>query len=187
MTSRQSFRWSYQLQDVSVNNIRLVQHICRSRWYITGRVKQSWRRPRGTHRGDSGGFLWNLYAFLFCSAWVEILPSFNNFLDTHTNPRGHTSHHMLQVDDTLPSSMTPRQFTWHFHRGTTCILFTLGNRRTSGYATHATYAAFPFVSNLRPVTLRNRCTSCNSTHATYTACQRDPQVNIQHCGLLLES
>ena len=38
-----------------------------------------------------------------------------------------------------PSIMPPKQFMWYFHRGTTCILFTLGNKCTSCYATYATY------------------------------------------------
>ena len=41
-----------------------------------------------------------------------------------------------------PSDMSRTQFTWYFCSWTTCIPFTLGNRTTYCYATHATCAAF---------------------------------------------
>ena len=50
------------------------------------------------------------------------------------------------------SSMLSMQLTQHLHWGNCCILFTLGNRCTSCYATHTTYVAcqrdFWSVSNI---------------------------------------
>ena len=44
--------------------------------------------------------------------------------------------------DMPPSSVPPMQFTQHFHWWSTCILFTIGIRCTSCYATHVAHAAF---------------------------------------------
>ena len=41
----------------------------------------------------------------------------------------------------LLSSTSPTQLMWYFRRRNTCVLFALGNRCISSYATHATYAA----------------------------------------------
>ena len=43
--------------------------------------------------------------------------------------------------DMHPFSMSPTEFTRHFHRETTCVLFTWGNTYASYNATHATYTA----------------------------------------------
>ena len=73
--------------------------------------------------------------------------------------------YMLRMD-TPPFSMPLMQFTGHFCRGTTCMLFTLGDKCTSYYATHITYAAFLFGNNLHPFNLRKQVhfLPCRSTN-----------------------
>ena len=54
--------------------------------------------------------------------------------------------------DMSPSSMSSTQFTCHFHWRKICVLFTLEERCSSCYATHATYAG----NNLRSVYFRKQ-------------------------------
>ena len=66
--------------------------------------------------------------------------------DVHANPHLQSVTNVLHVD-TTPTMLS----TLYFDRGTTCVLFTLGNRYTS----------------------------CNATLTINVACQVDLQVNIQ--------
>ena len=80
--------------------------------------------------------------------------------------------------DTPPSSIPPTHCRWHFCWGTTCVLFTLGNRWTSCYAIHSTYMAFLLGNYLHPVYFRKQVhlLLCQSRNL----CQRDLPVSIQH-------
>ena len=108
-----------------------------------------------THRSDSVVFLWNRFAFqpglksflvyiifriLTQSSWLYFSPA-------------------SCVWKRLLSSMLPTKLTQHFCWGNTWILFTLGNRGVSCYA----------------------------THATYVVCQRNLPENIQHSWHIIQS
>ena len=64
-------------------------------------------------RGEGVLFLWNLFAFLLRSAWVEIFPCLYNFLVTHSIFVVTSPAYMLHMD-MIPFSMPPTQFTQHF-------------------------------------------------------------------------
>ena len=73
-----------------------------------------------THRGSVMVFLWKHSSFRLRSAWKEISSGLYYLPNVHANPCM-----------TPPSRMPPTIFTWHFRRGTTFVVFTLGNRCTS--------------------------------------------------------
>ena len=105
-----------------------------------------------THRSNGVVFLENLFAFLFYSprsksSLVYIIswtPTQSFWL--HLPLMHHTWTHLM-------SSMPPTQLTWYFLWGSS-VLFTLENRCTSCYASHATYAAF--LLGHHPVYLRKQ-------------------------------
>ena len=99
-------------------------------------------------------FLWNFSAFLLCSVLVEIFPSLYNFPNAHSILMVTPHTYTLHMDMPL-SSMPPTQLMRHFCWGNTCILFTLGNRYISCYATYATYIAFP-LKNLHCIYFRKQ-------------------------------
>ena len=109
-----------------------------------GKVRESPRWARCTDTGVTVQLFCE--PFQFCSAQIKIFPGLFNFLDAHTN-----------LMDMSTSSMPPMQFTWYFCWGTTYILFTLGNR----------------------------CISCYATYTTCVASQSDLPVNIQHLKPLI--
>ena len=78
------------------------------------------------------------------------------------------------------------KLTWHFHWGITYVLFTLGNRWTSCYASHVTYAAF-LGKTCVMLTLENRYASCYTTNPSYVTCQSYLSVNIQQWNLFTRS
>ena len=90
--------------------------------------------------------------------WAEIFPGLYHFPDALTVICGPTSRLALHVDTqaALPSRKT-------------CVLFTLGNRCTSRYATHANYCRVIVLFNLG-----NRGTPCYATHRNL-------------CGMSMES
>ena len=94
---------------------------------------------------------WNLSAFLLRSAqvksWLVYIIFWMSTRILMVIPPIYTFH-----VDTSPTGRPTMQFMQYFHWRTFSILFTLGNR----------------------------CTSCYTTHATYVACQRDFPVNIKH-------
>ena len=106
-------------------------------------------REAHSHGSDSVVFMWNLFAFLLRSPWVEIFPCLYFFLVV-TPPTD-----TLQVD-TPPSSMSLTQFMRHFLRSLqfpcSCILFTLGNRCTSCcFSTYSPTLLVCQTSNLRGI------------------------------------
>ena len=60
------------------------------------------------------------------------------------------------------------------------IIFTHPRTCTPSYAIHATYAAFLRGTACVLFNLGNRQASCYATHAIYAACQKDISVNMQY-------
>ena len=116
-----------------------------------GRMRESWRQSQCTLIGVMMWFCETSLPFCYVLSRLKysliyIIFSMPMQILMVTPPA-----YMLHVD-MPPSSMPPMHLTWHYHWGTICILFTLGNR----------------------------CTFCYATHTTNAAYQRDLSVNMQH-------
>ena len=154
------------------------------------RVKDSWVC---IHTGTD---YTSMNHFLFVLPWSK---SFLVFLDTNTNPHGHTSRYMLHMN-MPPSSMPITQCTRsHFllacHPHNLCIV-SAGEHLHPVYFGNQVYfllsvqlpSSMPFmqliwhfcwsICILFP--LGNRCISCYATYTICAACQRDCQVNKQY-------
>ena len=105
------------------------------------------------HRGDGTVLRRNFSAFFLRSAWVKIFPPLYIFRTPTQSSWSHFLPTCCTSTCILPG-MLSTQLTRRFCRADTCILFTRGNRYTSGcvstssaqpfqHATHITYAAFP--------------------------------------------
>ena len=101
----------------------------------TGRVIESRRRPKWTHRGDGVAFLWNHSIFQLRSAWVEIFPDLYNFPDIHailvvTSPTTRFMWTYLPLACHPHNSRSISAGLPHLRCGT-CVLFPKVNRCTS--------------------------------------------------------
>ena len=103
------------------------------------------RAEMHTHRGPTVRFFCET-SLPFC---FEIFSRLYNFPGVQTIIVVTRPANELNVD-TLLSSMPSLQLSWHFRWGYTSFLFPFGNRYTSFYTTHTTWAAFP-LRYLRPV------------------------------------
>ena len=129
--------------------------ICFSFPFITRNVCMSRERESDmaemrTHRGDCGFFCETTLPFCFVLCRLKSSLVYIIFQVPMQSSWSHlpTTHCMCTC---LLSSILPTQLTRHFHLGSICIAFTLGNS----------------------------CIFCYAIHATYAACQKDLSISIQ--------
>ena len=94
----------------------------------TGKLRTSWGWLKCSQTGITAVSLWK---FCFCASFCLDWNSFLIYIIFWTPTQSLWTH--------LLSSMPPMQSMWYFCWENTCVLFPLGNKCTSGYATHTAF------------------------------------------------